>query len=283
MTACLTPEWVASWESPAPVSGDAPVFLVGFPRSGTTLLDQILDSHPGIQVAEEKPMMEQLKRAVADRTGSYPDGLAQLSGEDIAALQSLYWSHAAEFVTRDPDAVFVDKLPLNIEKTVLIHRVFPNAKFILMLRHPADCVFSCFMQSFRPNIAMNNFHTVEGAARIYDMVFGLWQKANEHLDLDVHTLRYEDLVSDLESTVAQLLTFLGLPWDEGVLDYAENARRRGRINTPSYNQVTEPIHTRARGRWVRYQDLIAGPLETLRPWIRAYGYDGPDGPGTPAA
>lgn len=110
---------------------------------------------------------------MARRAGRFPEGMAQLSTGDIAELRALYWSHTAEFVTRNPDAVFVDKLPLNIEKTPLIHRVFPDAKFILMLRHPANCVFSCFMQSFRPNIAMNNFHTVEGAATIYDLVFGL--------------------------------------------------------------------------------------------------------------
>lgn len=280
MCACLTPEWVSSWTAPAPAPDDTPVFLVGFPRSGTTLLDQILDSHPDIQVAEEKPMMELLKRDVARRTGSFPEGIAQLSTGDIAELRALYWSHAAEFVSREPNSIFVDKLPLNIEKTPLIHRVFPDAKFILMLRHPADCVFSCFMQSFRPNIAMNNFHTVEDAARIYDMAFGLWEKANACLDLNVHTLRYEDLVSDLEPTVAQLLAFLEVPWDAGVLDYAENSRRRGRINTPSYNQVTEPIHTRARGRWVRYRDHMSEPLKTLSPWIDSFGYEGPDGPGT---
>ena len=73
---------------------------------------------------------------------------------------------------------------------------------------------------------------------------------------------------------------LEVPWDAGVLDYAENSRRRGRINTPSYNQVTEPVHTRARGRWVRYRDHMAEPLKTLSPWIRSFGYDGPDDPGT---
>jgi len=136
------------------------------------------------------------------------------------------------------------------------------------------------MQSFRPNIAMNNFHAVEGAATIFDLVFGLWEQANACLDLNVHTLRHEELVSDLEPTVAQLLAFLEAPWGAGVLDYAENSRRRGRINTPSYNQVTELVHTRARGRWVRYRDHMAEPLKTLSPWIDTFGYDGPDGSGT---
>ena len=268
----LTPAWIKSWQDVVATSDQAPVFLVGFPRSGTTLLDQILDSHPGIQVVEEKPMVEVLKRDIAARADGYPQALAGLTEADIVELRRSYWAHADEFVTRDPGVIFVDKFPLNIEKAVLIHLVFPDAKFILALRHPADCVPSCFMQSFRPNIAMNNFHTVEGAARIYDIVFGLWSRANELLPLEVHQIRYEDLVSDIWPHVEELLGFLGLGWDDGVLDYAENARYRGQINTPSYNQVTEPIYTRARGRWVRYREQMGAALDILEPWIERFDY-----------
>ena len=268
----LSADWCAGW-TPLPVAdGDAPVFLVGFPRSGTTLLDQMLDSHPGVQVAEEKPMMEELKRLADERSG-YPGGLAGMSATDQSGLRRAYWDRAGDYIDRKDGAVFVDKLPLNLEKAVLIHRVFPDARFILALRHPADCVLSCFMQAFRPNIAMNNFHTVEDAARLYDLVFGVWEQARALLPLQVHQVRYEDVVADMRAEVEGLLTFLDLPWDDAVLDYTENAQRRGQINTPSYNQVTEPIYTRARGRWTRYRDQMSGALETLEPWIERYGYE----------
>jgi len=272
MRAALSSEWVAQWTPPLEDAGDAPVFLVGFPRSGTTLLDQILDSHPGIQVAEEKPMMEDLKRMVAER-GGYPAAMASLGADDLRALRARYWSRAGDFVPREEGTLFVDKLPLNLEKAALIHRVFPDARFILALRHPADCVLSCFMQAFRPNIAMNNFHTVEDAARLYDQVFSLWEESRAVLPLDVHVSRYEDLVADFRTQLEGLLGFLGLPWDDAVLDYAANAQRRGQINTPSYNQVTEPIYTRARGRWTKYREEMAGALDILQPWIERYGYD----------
>ncbi|MBO6781785.1 MAG: sulfotransferase [Alphaproteobacteria bacterium] len=268
----LTPEWVSGWTTIAPPGGDTPVFLVGFPRSGTTLLDQMLDSHPGIQVAEEKPMMEELKRRATENSG-YPAELAGMPEVELSCLQELYWQRAETYLPRESGRLFVDKLPLNLEKVVLIHRVFPDARFILALRHPADCVLSCFMQAFRPNIAMNNFNSLEDAARLYDQVFGLWEQARELLPLDVHRIRYEDVVADMRSEIERLLEFLGLPWDEAVLDYMENAQRRGRINTPSYNQVTEPIYTRASGRWTRYRDQMADALEILGPWAARYGYD----------
>lgn len=272
MRKTLTPAWVDSWTPPFTNDGNAPVFLVGFPRSGTTLLDQILDSHPGIQVAEEKPMMEELKRKVAEH-GAYPSVMATLGAEDLRELRDQYWTRAGDFVPHVEAALLIDKLPLNLEKAALIHRVFPDARFILALRHPADCVLSCFMQAFRPNIAMNNFSTVEDAARLYDQVFSLWEESRALLPLDVHVSRYEDLVADFRTQVEGLLGFLGLPWDDAVLDYAANAQRRGQINTPSYNQVTEPIYTRAAGRWTRYRDEMAGALEILKPWIERYGFD----------
>lgn len=257
----LSADWVASWTAaPEPVV-DAPVFLVGFPRSGTTLLDQILDSHPRVQVIEEQPMLEDISKHLGPDPAAMMRRLAELEADEIEELRSRYFAHAARYVDRQAGALLVDKLPLNLARAPVAHRLFPDARFILALRHPADCVLSCFMQSFRPNIAMNNFDTPENGARLYDLAFELWEHARRLFGLRVHQIRYEDLVADFRPEVERLL------------DYAGNAERRGRINTPSYNQVTEPIYTRAAGRWVGYRDHMREALEILEPWIARYGYD----------
>ena len=113
---------------------------------------------------------------------------------------------------------------------------------------------------------------LEDAARLYDNVMNLWQQYQSVLPLEVHTVRYESLVESIEETVAPVLDFLGVNWDENFKDYAETARQRGKINTPSYYQVTQPIYTRAIGRWERYRAQMQPILPILQPWIERFGY-----------
>jgi len=171
----------------------------------------------------------------------------------------------------------VDKLPLNIVEAGLIHRLFPQARFILAVRHPCDVCLNCFMQSFRINHAMANFLTLEDAALPYDKVMALWAQYRAVLPLEARQVRYEDLVDDFDGTVGGLLEFLGLGWDDGVRRYAERAGRSKRIDTPSDNQVTEAIYTRARYRWRRYEARLAPIMDRLAPHIAAFGYAEPEG------
>jgi tetratricopeptide (TPR) repeat protein len=266
----FTPE-LAKKPGIVPGGKQAPVFLIGFPRSGTTLLDQILSSHPDITVADEKPAIDKIaERLVGAQAGQTPlAGLVDFSAAEGAELKKLYF---AEHGVAEGMGIFIDKLPLNIIHMGFIKRLFPDAKFILALRHPCDTVLSCYMQRFELNPAMAQFLSLKDAAHFYDAVFGLWGHYTKTMPLDVHAIRYEDVVSDFRPTVAALLEYLSVPWNDAVLEYDRTAREKPRINTPSYYQVTQKIYTRASGRWRRYEKHMRSVLPILEPWAVKFGY-----------
>jgi tetratricopeptide (TPR) repeat protein len=271
----FTREWVATW-TPTPC-GDRPdpVFLIGFPRSGTTLLDQILDSHPALQTLEEKDALDQVRRTVERMPEGYPDALAGLGADALRELRRLYFDevdwHFGDVGGRTP----VDKMPLNTIDAGLIYRLFPRARMLLALRHPCDVVLSGFMQAMKPNTAMVLFDSVVSTARFYAQVMSLWLRYREVLPQSVLSIRYEDLVADFAGETHRILEFLGLPWDDAVLSYAEHAKTRA-IATPSYHQVVQPIYRRSVGRWHNYADAFAEILPILQPFIQAFGYSAED-------
>lgn len=268
-----TPSWTGTWTPIQPTPGrPAPVFLIGFPRSGTTLLDQILDSHPKLQTLEERPAVYTMATMVERFPGGYPGALAGLSPTQLESVRDAYFETVGRFLNRRSDGIVIDKLPLATIHAGLIHRIFPDAKFIMALRHPCDVCLSCFMQSFKLNPAMASFVTLEGAAALYAKVMRLWGIYRRVLPLASHIVRYEDLVSSPESEARRLLDFIGVEWNDAVLRHSEHARERGRINTPSYHQVAEPIYQRASGRWRRYQAELAPIMNTLEPFIEEFGY-----------
>ena len=268
LAAMLTPAYAAGWSPAEPDrSRPAPVFLVGFPRSGTTLLDTLLMGHPALHVLEEEPILQRVGEALGD--------FARLPGLDSGEADRLRALYFAELDALDPAAqgrLVVDKLPLNILGAPLIHRLFPEAKLIFAARHPCDVVLSCIMQNFDLNDAMANFLDLEDAAALYDLVLSFWTRARALLPLDVHDLRYEDLVADPEGRMRALIAFLGIPWHDGLLDNQRTAARRGPIVTPSYAQVAQPIYRRAAGRWERYREQLAPVLPVLLPWAERLGY-----------
>ena len=264
----LAPEWIAGW-SPAPPTAERadPVFLVGFPRSGTTLLDTILMGHPGTTVLEEQPPLNLVDKA----TG----GMAAIPSFDaaaIAAARARYFAEVDRIQAVDPASLLIDKSPLFLQKVPLIQRLFPKARFILALRHPCDVLLSCYMSNFRLNSAMANFLRLEDAAEFYDLTFRHWERARALLPVNMHTIVYERLVEDVESEVRPLFDFLGLEWHADALDHRRTARGRGLITTASYSQVTEAIYTRASGRWTRYRAHLEPVLPTLAPWVETFGY-----------
>ncbi len=258
---------------PSAVTQDeAPIFLVGFPRSGTTLLEQILDSHPRLQTLEEKPMAEVLEQAFLNLTGGGPDALANLSEPQLTHLRQVYWTEAERLLDRQPGTLLVDKLPLNIVRVPLLWRVFPDARFILAIRHPCDVTLSCLMQNFGHNDAMAGLVSLDSIAQIYARVMGSWLDYAARLPLHWHQVRYEDLITNLEDEARSLLDFLGVGWDDAVLGHTRHARERALINTPSYHQVTQPIYQHARYRWKRYQSAFTPILPSLQPFIQQFGY-----------
>ena len=272
-----TAEWVRSWRkfSPPPPPNPRVAFLIGFPRSGTTLLDQILDSHGAIQVIEERYMMQQTLHQIKDVYPAYPEDLAAIDDDAVRRYRETYMSLLGQTIDiKSETSLVVDKFPLNICHVGLIHRLFPEAVYILALRHPCDACLSCFMQTFVHNKNMANFYNLDDATAYYAKVMELWTRYEELFDLNVTVTRYEDLVDDLQGNAASLLDALGLEWDPEVLQFNEHARRREKIATPSYNQVTRPIYREARYRWHKYQDHLSPYMNRLAPYIERFGYDG---------
>jgi len=267
--ALLTPAWTGSWSKleierePA-----SPIFLVGFPRSGTTLLDTLLMNMPSLHVLEETPIFTEVDLALGDEAR-----LAELSAEEANRLRRLYFQYLDEMAPAPAGKTILDKHPLRMARMPILHRLFPDAKVIFLERHPCDVVLSCFMSNFQLNHAMRSFVDLEEAARTYDAVFETWTRATALLPIDVHRIRYERMVEDLEGEMRPLLDFLGLPWDPKVLDNQAAAAERGHVKTASYAQVTEPIYKRAAGRWQRYRRQMEPVLPILAPWAERMGYE----------
>jgi tetratricopeptide (TPR) repeat protein len=271
LTERTTSEFLQSWRPIEPIAEPpSPAFLVGFLRSGTTLLDTILMGHSDTFVTEEEPMLATVE-AVLGRM----ERLAELGREDVEALRERYFKALSSPVPEGK--LLVDKNPLATLRTPLIHRMFPDARFIFAVRHPCDVVLSCFMQNLQVNEAMAAFLDLTNAARLYDRSMTYWHKCQEVFPVQVHRIRYEDLVADVEGEIRPLLEFLGLPWDDRVLEHQKTATSRGLIRTPSYAQVTEGIYKRASGRWERYRHHLEPILPILAPWVERFGYEPIDG------
>ena len=263
----LTPDWFASWRHvPVPQSRE-PAFIVGFPRSGTTLLDTLLMGHPGTAVAEEEPMLA----SVAERIGELPR-VANLEERAVEDLRTFYFDEAQKHVPNARESLLIDKNPLVMGMQAIVHRLFPTAPIIFMERHPCDVVLSCFMTRFQPTGFGANFLTVEDTARLYDEEMRLWTRSVETLPLRTHIVRYERLVEDLEAELRPVAQFLGLDWLPQLLDHRATARKRTFIKTPSYSQVTEPVNSRAVGRWTHYREQLEPVFPILEPWVRRMGY-----------
>jgi tetratricopeptide (TPR) repeat protein len=266
-------EPVDQW-SPAPaLDRPAPVFMLGFPRSGTTLLDLVLDGHPEITTVEEQVTILPVLQALQQMPAGYPDSLARLDAPTIERLRGIYFEQLAEEAGETPGRVIVDKMPIRTVQVGMLWRLFPEARFIFSLRHPCDVVLSNFMQHYTVSDAFANFYTLEDSAVIYDKVMRLWRLYCDRLPLVRHTVRYEDLVADLEGVSRGVLDFLGVDWDPAVMAYTEQARARGRINTNSYHQVTESLYTRAQDRWRAYGERFVPLMDRLGDHIDHFGYE----------
>ena len=251
---------------PLPQAGPAPIFVVGFPRSGTTLLDTLLSALPELQVFEEMPLLAQVE-------AEFPGLAASTDTAIIAAARTRYYALAESFEGPAAGRRIVDKHPLHMTKLPLIDRLFPAAQVVLVERHPCDAVLSCYMANFLLNTAMRSFTELEEAARTYDAVFTNWSRAQVLLPTAVHTVRYERMVANLEGELRPLLAFLGLEWRDEVLDNQASAARRGTVRTASYAQIGQPLYQRASGRWQRYRTQMEPVLPILEPWIRKLGYE----------
>lgn len=261
----------SSWREAPAVVGLVPVILVGFPRSGTTLLDQILASHPLVTTLEERDTLVGPAEALFKPSDGF-ERWPSLATAEIERLRALYWQKVNTGLLGAPiKHVFIDKLPLNAIYLPLIYRLFPAAKIILAIRDPRDVVLSCYQQRFGMNPAMFQLLQLDRATAYYDLVMRLVRVSREKLPLNVHEVRYESVVGEFDSTIRALLEFLDVAWDDAVRDYAATAKGRA-IGTPSANQVVQPLYSSAQGKWRKYRRFLEPHLPVLEPWVAAFGY-----------
>ena len=266
----VTAKMVKEW--PRRIVGDdnmSPVFFVGFPRSGTTLVEQMLDSHPNLISGGEHDWLREVGEQIPHKV---PQGLQHLSEDDIRELRQSYWQRARNHHGEALNGKsLVDKLPLNIIHLAVVRRLFPEAKVLVALRDPRDVVLSCYTQYFEMNAAMVHFLNLEDAAKFYAITIDLWLHYRETLGLDYFEYRYEDLVEEPDATARQIIEALGESWSDDVLEYHRHVKDRG-IMTPSYQNVSTSVYQSSRERWRNYESQLAPVASILEPFIRKFDY-----------
>ena len=241
-------------------SSELPVFVVGMPRSGTTLVEQIIAGHPQVHGAGELNKIHDLAREIDTRYGptkAYPEAVTEIDPETSRALSAEYETHLRTYA--DPGAVRIsDKMPFNFMHLGLIALLFPNARVIHCMRHPLDVGLSIYFQQFRHSHQYaDNLANIGRFYRLYERLMKHWGQV---LSLKGHHLRYEDLVTDPERETRALIEFLGLPWDDRCLVFHRNEHP---VQTASAWQVRRPVYSHAVGRWRNYEKYLGALKKTL--------------------
>ena len=263
----------AHWrqESGSPAA-PAPVFVLGFPRSGTTLLEQMLAAHPDFVSIDERPLVLAAIRWMRAQGLAYPQKLGALRAELLEDLRAGYWRAADALATRTPGQRLVDKNPLNMLALPMILRLFPQARVIISRRHPCDVILSCYMQPFADPEVAEMSASLASLARAYATFDAQFREQAALLDATPYELRYEDLAINPQSALQGLGNFLGVADTAAMANFATSAQQRGYISTPSYAQVIEPLNSAGIGRWLRYRAVFEPLLPLLAGAVSRAGY-----------
>jgi tetratricopeptide (TPR) repeat protein len=274
----LTPEMLGRWREEA-AAAPCPhplAILCSAPRSGTTLLEQILGAHPEILAFDEsyafkKEVQDKILQPQQERLVTL-EFLNDLTTAERAQMTGRYFKSLLRETEENPGArLLLDKSP---SRTAWLHvwlRLFPLSKVIIALRDPRDVIISCYFQNIPLSWNTAGFLSLEGTARFYSTCMDEWLRMRELGGFEWIETRYEDVVADVEGEGRRVTNFLGLPWQEAQASYHEAARRKF-VHSPTYNDVTKPVHNRAVGRWKHYAGVLA-PLEaSLERYCRAFGY-----------
>jgi tetratricopeptide (TPR) repeat protein len=245
-------------------------FLLGFPRSGTTLLEKVLAGHPGVITLEEVDHLGQIGQSwLADAAGL--EALARLPPQAADTARQAYWGSVRETVGFDLSGkLLVDKLPLHTLMLPVIAKLFPRAKILFARRDPRDVTLSCFRRTFRVNSAMFEFLTLDDAARYYSEVMTLAEIYGSILSLQVMEVRHEAMVADFEDTIRDVLAFLELPQSPAMAEFADKMSTDPR--TPSDVQLVRGLNSEGVGQWRRYKAQMEPVLGMLQPWVKRFGY-----------
>jgi tetratricopeptide (TPR) repeat protein len=245
-------------------------FLVGFPRSGTTLLEQALAGHPDLVALEEPPTLADAYDALL----TSPAGLGRLealSAPEAEHWRGVYWRVVAERDGRVEGKVFLDKAPAGTLYLPLIAKLFPDAKILFAVRDPRDVVLSCFRNAFQMNALTYAFTDLTETAHCYAAVMDLAAVYRHALPIQPLEVRYERLIADFEGELARIAGSLGLELTPGMLDFAATASRRV-VRTPSAPQVRAGLNRQGLGRWHAYAAELRPVMPILAPWLERLGY-----------
>ena len=252
-----------------------PVFILGFPRSGTTLLEQTLTAHPRIAAGDELPFVHEitaLMPRMLDSPLSYPEALAELwmadHREDLDNLRDHYLRKVAQLgIVPKGAGWFTDKMPLNETNLGLISLIFPQAPLLHVIRHPLDVVTSVYS-----NLLTHGHYcaySLESVSTHYLRIADLMEHYKAELDMRYLAVRYEDVVDHQEESIRKVLEFIGEEFDPKCLAFHENRRY---ARTASYAQVSEKLYDRSRYRYRHYLKQLAPAIEILGPVIERLGY-----------
>jgi tetratricopeptide (TPR) repeat protein len=270
--ACFAQIDKAAWFGPdRPASSVAKhVFLLGHPRSGTTLAENILASLPDAVAIEERPTIAGLGREMLNE----PDGLdafSRLGTAELDRFRADYWERAQRAAqSRLEGKLFIDMDPFKGARLPFLARLFPAAKFVITRRDPRDVVWSCFHTNFAFNSGTATFGSLENTARHYAATWAIAEEALATIPMDWFELRYETLVRDFDATTRALCDFIGVEWSEEVRSFDRTAQRRG-VSTASAAQVRQGLYDGS-GGWRRYERQFESVLPILQPWIERFGY-----------
>ena len=264
----------AAWQgSPVrrlPEEPSAHIFLVGFPRSGTTLLEQVLAGHPDVLALEEAPTFaDAYAEFMTDDAGL--ERLAKLSEADQAIWRARYWSMVRREGAEPAGKVFLDKAPAGTLYLPLIAKLFPDAKVLFAVRDPRDVVLSCFRNNFQLNAMTYAFTDLGQTAACYDACMGMAKVYRRVLTLDLREVRHEALVENFERELAAIAAFLGIEVTPGMADIAGTSAARI-VRTPSAAQVRVGLNRRGLARWRAYEDELEPVMPVLAPWAERWGY-----------
>ena len=241
------------------------VFIIGFPRSGTTLLDSILRSHSKTMVLEEKPYLLDIRHNFYNNH-ELAD-IFKISKKEKIQMQDQYINS----FKYSEDKIIIDKYPLNLIELGFIKTIFPKSKIVLAVRHPLDCITSCVMTSFKMNEAMVHFENEKTTVNFYNKCFDLLFEYFKFYEIKYHQVKYENVISNFKKEINDLLKFLNLEFEESINSFHETALLRENINTPSYDQVTQPIYSSSINRYKNF-DKIKNLKNEIDYWIKKFSY-----------
>jgi tetratricopeptide (TPR) repeat protein len=264
-------DWKAPDNAELPANGPREhVFLLGFMRSGTTLLEQVLASSPDISAFEEKALLKDAGDFYMTSNEGL-DALSNISGDELEAARQAYWARANRIDPLLKGKIFVDKQPLDTPKLPLIAKLFPKAKVLFALRDPRDVVFSCFRRNFRIHAVGFEFLALEDTAQFYASVMNLAEIYRQKLPLSILDHRYEDMVADFETRVRAVCDFIGLEWSDSMREFNKNAPKVD-LRSPSARQVQQPLYNEGVGQWRAYAEQLEPIQPILKPWVEKFGY-----------